>query len=247
LSVRETLRPSAFWIMAGIAVPIMEMLAKFTVSGKEKLPASGACVVAPNHYSEIDPVMMGAVIWNLGRIPRFLTKASLFKVPVVGWFLRRSGQIPVERGGIGRGNGPVGAATLVAERGNLVIVYPEGTLTRDPGLWPMRGKTGAARLAIEKNIPVIPMAHWGVQQVLPRYSKKVSFFPRKRVQVAFGDPVDLSAYAGRGSDPAALVEATDLIMDAITGLLEGLRSEKAPAQRWNPAEHDQRETGRFEG
>jgi 1-acyl-sn-glycerol-3-phosphate acyltransferase len=233
--------------MAGIAVPIMEMLAKFTVSGKEKLPALGACVVAPNHYSEIDPVMMGAVIWNLGRIPRFLTKASLFKVPVVGWFLRRSGQIPVERGGIGRGNGPVGAATLVAERGNLVIVYPEGTLTRDPGLWPMRGKTGAARLAIEKNIPVIPMAHWGVQQVLPRYSKKVSFFPRKRVQVAFGDPVDLSAYAGRGTDPAALAEATDRIMDAITELLEGLRSEKAPAQRWNPAEHDQRETGRFEG
>lgn len=245
--MRETLKPSAFWVMAGIAVPLMELLARFEVRDRQKLPAHGACVVAPNHYSEIDPVMTGTVIWNLGRVPRFLAKASLFRVPVVGWFLKRSGQIPVERGGIGRGSGPVDSAALVAERGNVVIVYPEGSLTREPDLWPMRGKTGAARLAIEQGIPVIPMAHWGVQQVLPRYSKKVSLFPRKRVLVAFGDPVDLSDYAGRGADPAALAEATERIMAAITALLEDLRGEAAPAVRWNPAEHDQKETGNFEG
>jgi 1-acyl-sn-glycerol-3-phosphate acyltransferase len=244
--VRETLKPSTFWVMAAIAVPVVDLITKFTVYDRHKLPASGGVVLAPNHYSEIDPVVVGALVWKLGRVPRFLAKASLFRVPVVGWFLRRSGQIPVERGGVARATGPVSAAGRVADNGNLVIVYPEGTLTRDPDLWPMRGKTGAARLAIEQGVPVIPVAHWGIQQVMARYSKKVSVFPRKHVAVKFGDPVDLSAFAGRGSDPAALAEATEVIMKAITELLEDVRGEKAPSQRWNPAEHDQKDTGRFE-
>jgi 1-acyl-sn-glycerol-3-phosphate acyltransferase len=126
-------------------------------------------------------------------------------------------------------------------------VYPEGTLTRDPDTWPMRGKTGAARMALEHGIPVIPMAQWGAQQILPRYSKKVSLFPRKTVTMKFGDPVDLSAYRGKPIDSGTLAAATNDIMQAITALLEDLRHEKAPAERWNPAAHDQTETGRFEG
>ena len=243
----ERSRPSIFWLLAGVVLPILATMTRFRVIDGDKLPSRGASVVAPNHYTEIDPVMVGAVVWKLGRAPRFLAKGSLFRVPVVGWLLRRSGQIPVERGGSVRGAAPLQAAQQIVDDGRTVIVYPEGTLTRDPDMWPMRGKTGAARMALEYDIPVIPMAHWGAQQVMARYGKKISFFPRKTITVKFGDPVDLSAFRGRNLDAATLTEATAVIMDAITTLVEDLRGEKAPATRWNPAEHDQKETGRFEG
>ncbi|KRC51307.1 acyl-phosphate glycerol 3-phosphate acyltransferase [Leifsonia sp. Root227] len=244
---KETSTPSIFWVLAGIVIPIMSIAARFRIVDGEKLPRRGAYVVAPNHYSEIDPVMIGMVSWKLGRMPRFLAKGSLFRIPVVGWFLRKSGQVPVERAGTSRGSAPLTAAKEIVRDGRIVIIYPEGSLTRDPDMWPMRGKTGAARMALENDLPVIPVAHWGTQQVMARYGKKISFFPRKTIDVKIGDPVDLSAFRGRNLDAATLNEATAVIMDAITALLEDLRGEKAPATRWNPAEHDQKETGRFEG
>jgi 1-acyl-sn-glycerol-3-phosphate acyltransferase len=243
---RETSRPSIFWVLAGLLLPVMNMAVRFEIVDAEKFPRTGAFVFAPNHYSEIDPVVMGVVSWKLGRLPRFMAKASLFKLPVAGWVLRKSGQIPVARGGSARGSGPVQAAEQLVDKGQLVVVYPEGSLTRDPDLWPMRGKTGAVRVALEQNIPIIPAAHWGTQALMARYSKKVSLFPRKTIRVKIGDPVDLSDFRGRSLDSATLNEATAVVMDAITRLLEDLREEKAPAVRWNPAEHDQRETGRFE-
>lgn len=242
----ETATPSVFWVLAGVLLPIMDLAARFRILHPEKFPRTGAFVLAPNHFSEIDPVVIGVVAWKLGRLPRFLTKASLFRVPVAGWLLRKSGQIPVQRGGAARDRSPVAAAEQLVEKGQLVVVYPEGSLTRDPGLWPMRGKTGAVRIALEQGIPVIPVAHWGTQAILPRYSKRVSLFPRKTITVLFGDPVDLSAFEGRSLDAATLGEATAVVMEAITRLLEELRGEPAPATRWNPAEHDQKETGRFE-
>ncbi|MEO7017072.1 MAG: lysophospholipid acyltransferase family protein [Leifsonia sp.] len=229
-----------------MVIPIMSIAVRFKVIDGEKLPRRGAFIVSPNHYSEIDPIMIGMVSWHLGRMPRFLAKGSLFKVPVVGWLLRKSGQVPVQRAG-GRGAAPLKEAQQIVDDGRIVIIYPEGSLTRDPELWPMRGKTGAARMALEHDVPVIPVAHWGTQAVMARYAKKISFFPRKTVTVKIGDPVDLSAFRGRNVDSATLSEATAAIMDAITELLEDLRGEKAPEVRWNPSEHDQKETGRFEG
>ncbi|WP_280680088.1 lysophospholipid acyltransferase family protein [Cryobacterium sp. CG_9.6] len=242
----EKSRPSAFWILAGLLLPFMNAAARFRIVDGDKFPRSGAFVLAPNHYSEIDPIVMGVVSWKLGRQPRFLAKASVFEIPIVGLILRSSGQIPVQRGGSVRGSEPVKAAQRLAARGQMVVVYPEGTLTRDPDLWPMRGKTGAVRIALEQGIPIVPAAHWGTQHVLERYSKKISFFPRKTIAVKIGDPVDLSAFRGRSLDTATLNEATAVVMQAITGLLEDLRDEKAPVKRWNPAEHNQKETGRFE-
>ena len=202
-------------------------------------------MVAPNHFSEIDPLVIGLSIWKLGRAPRYLGKASLFTVPVFGWLLRKSGQIPVERAG-SRGSDPLAAANQLVENNLVVVVYPEGTLTRDPDLWPMRGKTGAVRLALTAGVPLIPVAHWGTQKIMPRYGKKLSVFPRKNVDVRFGPPVDLSAFEGRPLNSTMLAEATDLLMVAITGLLAELRGEEPPAQRWDPAKKGQSEIGRFE-
>ncbi|HEY5224238.1 MAG TPA: lysophospholipid acyltransferase family protein [Microbacteriaceae bacterium] len=243
----EKWRPSAFWILAALVLPPLWFVVRYRIIDREKLPMHGAFVIAPNHYTEIDPVIVAAAVWKLGRAPRFLTKASLFSVPVVGWLLAKSGQIPVERASRSRTGAPLQAAERLVEHGQCVVIYPEGSLTRDPELWPMRGKTGAARMALEHDIPVIPVAHWGSQQVMARYSKKISFFPRKTVTIVFGDPVDLSEFRGKPLNAGTFAAATNAIMQDVTGLLEGVRGEKAPAERWNPTEHDQKETGRFEG
>lgn len=243
----EKSRPSIFWIMAALVLPAFSAVVRLRVIDGHKIPPTGAFIATPNHDSEVDPFVVGRALWRRGRAPRFLTKASLFTIPVVGWVLRRSGQVPVEREGSARGGAALQGARELVDNGRAVIVYPEGSLTRDPGLWPMRGRTGAARMALTHGIEVIPMAHWGTQQLLPRYGRKLDLFPRKTIEVKVGDPVDLSEFRDKPIDAAVLANATTAIMDAITRLLEELRGESAPAERWDPKRHDQKETGRFEG
>jgi len=244
----EKSRPSPFWPLAAIVVPAVGYLAKIEIRNKEKLPAHGAFVLAPNHYSEFDPLIVAAAVWRLGRAPRFMAKESLFRVPVLGWLMRKTGMVPVARAtstAAAKQTIEQSRALVQNERG--VIVYPEGTLTRDPDLWPMRGKSGAVRLALAGDIPLIPVAQWGTQQIMGRYQKGLSLWPpRKRVQVLIGDPVDISDLTGRAGEQTALNEATNRLMNAITALLEELRDEKAPATRWNPSDHGQKETGRLD-
>jgi 1-acyl-sn-glycerol-3-phosphate acyltransferase len=165
---------------------------------------------------------------------------------VLGWVLRSTGMVPVARSSsAASARQTLETSQTLVRLGRGVIVYPEGTLTREPDLWPMRGKTGAVRLAMQGDIPVIPMAHWGVQQVMPRYGKLRLWPLRRRVRVLFGEPVDLSAFRGEGQS-ANLAAATDAVMAAVAALLAELRDEPAPAKRWNPADHGQKETGRLE-
>jgi 1-acyl-sn-glycerol-3-phosphate acyltransferase len=234
-----------FRLLAALILPFMYAIARYRIQDGDKLPKTGAFVLAPNHYSEIDPVVVGLIVWKLGRAPRYLTKASLFRVPVLGWFLRKSGQVPVERAGAVRGNDPLAAAGKLVKDGLAVVIYPEGSLTRDPELWPMRGKTGAVRMALEAGVPLIPMVHWGTQQIMPRYAKRISVFPRKTIHAKIGDPLDLSAFAGKKLDTTTLNEATALLMKAITALLAELRNEPIPAEVWDPTQHNQNEIGRF--
>lgn len=231
-------------LLAVLVIPLMGLLAKITIVDGDKVPKSGAFVLAPNHYSEIDPLVIGVAMWKVGRMPRFLAKASLFKVPALGTLMRRSNQVPVERAGSGRDSDPLAAARQITEHGLAVIIYPEGSLTREPDLWPMRGKLGAVRMALDAGIPIIPVAHWGTQLVLPRYGK-LSVFPRKKITVKYGDAVDLSAFRDQPRTTKALAAATELVMDSITALLEDLRGERAPEERWDPAAKHQSETGHF--
>jgi 1-acyl-sn-glycerol-3-phosphate acyltransferase len=117
--------------------------------------------------------------------------------------------------------------------GECVGIYPEATLTRDPGLWPMVGKTGAARVALETGAPVVPIAQWGPQQLLPPYGKRPKLFPRATMHVWAGPPVDLAEFQGRPIDGPLLREVTERIMAAITELLEEIRGEQAPAVRFD--------------
>ncbi|CEA08471.1 2-acyl-glycerophospho-ethanolamine acyltransferase [Arthrobacter saudimassiliensis] len=232
-----------FALVAGAVRPVMNALMARDWRGMDKLPRDTGFIVCPNHVTEIDPLVVGHYLYNQKIMPRYLAKESLFRVPVLGAALRGTRQVPVARS-TGKAGASLEVARDVIDAGGALIIYPEGTLTRDPDLWPMRGRTGAARLALETGAPVVPMAHWGAQDVLPRYGRKIHAFPRKRVTVLAGDPVDLSDLRGQPLTRETVDEATHRIMDAVTALVAQLRGEQPPAERWDPAAHGQPETGR---
>jgi 1-acyl-sn-glycerol-3-phosphate acyltransferase len=231
-----------------VVIPLTAIFAKIEIIDGHKLPREGAYVLAPSHSTEFDPLIVAVSVWRMGRAPRFMAKESLFKVPVLGWALRATGMVPVARSSsASAARHTIEASEILVEHGRGVIVYPEGTLTRDPDLWPMRGKSGAVRLALADGIPLIPMAQWGTQEIMGRYQKGLRLWPlRKPVRVLIGDPIDVSDLRARATEPAALNEATSRLMQGITALLEQLRDEKAPAERWNPSSHGQKETGRLD-
>ncbi len=243
----EKTRPSVFWPAAAVVIPAVGWFAKIEITGGENLPIDGPFILAPNHYSEFDPLIVAVATWRLGRAPRFMAKESLFRVPVLGSLLRATGMVPVARASTANAaKQTIQQAEKLAAEGSGVIVYPEGSLTRDPDMWPMRGKTGVVRLALAGDLPVIPVATWGVQQILPRYGRLRFFPPRRRVQVRLGPPVDLERFRGAGKSQSALTAATDAVMGDIAGLLAGLREEPAPAERWDPTAHGQKEIGRLD-
>jgi 1-acyl-sn-glycerol-3-phosphate acyltransferase len=212
--------------------------------GAEHLPAAGGFVACSNHTSHIDPLTLAHFLVDHGWPPRFLAKEAVFETPVVGRIVVGAGQIPVRRGSVDAARALEDAVAAV-HAGECVVVYPEGTLTRDPNLWPMAGRTGAARIALTTGLPVIPFAQWGAQELLEPYGKRLHVFRRPLVHVWAGPAVDLSAWEGRPLDAAVLAEATNAILDAVTGLLERIRGEKAPVERWDPRSHSQPLTGDF--
>lgn len=218
---------------ATVLWPTMMTVTRRDWRGVEHLGQPGdGLIVAPNHISWIDPIVLAHFLNDHDRVPRFLAKDSLFSVPVVGRIISGAGQIPVYRRTRNAGEA-VRSAVSAVSAGEAVVVYPEGTLTRDPDLWPMTGKTGAARIALLSGRPVIPVAHWGVQQIMGPYAKELHLFPPKTLSVAAGPPVDLDDLADRDLDDDVLTEATSRIMDAITALLATLRNEQAPKLRWD--------------
>jgi 1-acyl-sn-glycerol-3-phosphate acyltransferase len=180
----------------------------------------------------VDPLIVAHIAWDHGRIPRYLAKAGLFKNRFLGFFLRAAGQIPVHRA-TRNAVGAYDAAVAAVNAGECVVVYPEGTITRDPELWPMVGKSGAARIALATGAPVVPVGQWGAQELLAPYAKKPDLFPRKLITMKVGDPVDLSDLSGDQS-AAAVTEATSRIMAAVTDLVSDVRGQRAPAQRFDP-------------
>jgi 1-acyl-sn-glycerol-3-phosphate acyltransferase len=201
--------------------------------GHEHIPAEGGVIVASNHLSYVDWAAMALFVYESGRYPAFLIKSSMFDVKGLGAFLRACGQFPVRRG-------EADAALVLKDaergldRGECLVFYPEGTATRDPGQWPMMAKTGAARLALATGVPVIPLACWGAQVILPYGSKKPHLVPKHTVRMLAGPPVNLSAYAGQPLTRDVLRDATAAVMTDITGLLAQLRGGTPPERPFDP-------------
>jgi len=196
---------SPTWRVISVIVlrPLLALLIRNKWSGTENIPKKGGVIFAPNHLSYVDWGTDALFFQANGRYPTFLIKDGAFKVKGIGPFLYKAGQLPVHRGRADAGLVLKEAEKRLAE-GAAVIFYPEGTATRDPELWPMVAKTGVARLALTSGAPVIPIAHWGTQEILPYGSKKVKLFPRKTVRTVAGKPVDLSEWAGKHTSARAL-------------------------------------------
>ncbi len=219
----------AAWILRTLMTTMM----KKDWHGAEHLPAEGAFIAVSNHVTYADPLSFAHFLYNNGRAPRFLAKSGLFKVPVIGWLLRSLDQVPVFRG-TSQAKEAVEVGQDFLERGAMISIFPEGTLTRDPDLWPMQARTGAARMALAADVPVVPVAQWGAQRLLGRYSKVLKPIPRKTVTVVAGPAIDLDDLRGKPLTHDVVREATDRIMDTLTTMVEELRGEKAPAVRYDP-------------
>jgi 1-acyl-sn-glycerol-3-phosphate acyltransferase len=209
------------------------LLTKRVWKGGDQLPRAGGFVLAANHVSEFDPVPLGHYVYDNGRLPRFLGKAEVFAVPVVGAILRSAGQIPVYRLSSDASKA-FSAAVAAAEAGECVVIYPEGTISRDPDLWPMVARSGAARVALTTGVPLIPCAQWGPQEILAPYARRPHLFPRKVMRISAGPPVDLAEFEGVELTPELLHAATEKVMAAITTLLQEIRGATAPVERFDP-------------
>lgn len=234
MAVRKLQQKRGWAFRVGVAIikPTLLTITSRTWIDGDKIPDTGGCLVVVNHISHLDPLFSAHFVYDHGRLPRYLAKSGLFKNKALAHFLTSAGQIPVER--LSRSAvGAYDAAVAAVRAGECVVVYPEGTLSRDPELWPMTGKSGAARIALETGCPVIPVGQWGAQDVLPPYSKKPKLFPRQHVTMKAGDPVDLSDLVAEARTPEVVAEATNRIMDAITALMAELRDEVPPEARFD--------------
>ena len=213
---------------------VMRPLTKRDWRYQDKVPQTGGVIFVANHISNADPLAVGQFLAFSGRWPRFLAKAAVFEIPIIGRIIGACGQIPVHRESTHSKDALIAAAQAI-EQGRALVIYPEGTITRDPDLWPMRGKTGAARLAFTTGCPVVPIGQWGAHELMP--GRRPSFprlLPRKILRVAAGDPVALGDLRQRPVTVATLDEATTRIMDAITVLVAELRAATPPMHRYDP-------------
>lgn len=224
--------PAGMWACIAGVYPVASVLFKLRYRHPERIPPRGPVLVVANHVSILDPLACARLVFDAGRIPNFLAKESVFK-GVLGPVLRSAGQIPVARYSADA-RGSVSAAQEALREGRAIVIYPEGSVTRDPDWWPMQARTGVARLALTTDAVVVPVAQWGPQRLHDYHTKK--WHPGLRVPADYlvGEPIDLSGpraevRAGRPLTGELLREVTDLIMSRIRDQLGELRGEQPPS------------------
>jgi 1-acyl-sn-glycerol-3-phosphate acyltransferase len=203
-----------------IVLPPIALWFRWRWEGLSHIPERGPALVACNHISYFDPLAQGYFIEKAGRRPRFLAKIELYKNPFLRRVLRGARQIPVRRGS--GEHTPVDAAIAALHAGEVVMVYPESTVTKNEDFSPMRGKTGIARLALASRVPVIPVAIWGSQHVW-RQGKLTTRFGRP-IWVKAGAPMDFSVQDESPEHPAVLRKVTDAVMSELSVLVDDLRA-----------------------
>ena len=223
-------RPKAgFWIRLCVVIiyPLDGLLFRIRWVNLDRIPATGPVLLVANHNSQADPLAMARLVWQAGRIPRFLVKSGVFGWPIIGQMMRGAGQIPVYRNS-GDAQDALHDASGALRAGECVIIYPEGTITHDPDYLPMSAKTGVARLALDNpKVPVIPIGHWGAHLTLGRRGR-FRPIPRKQLVASVGHPLDLSAFRGEVNAADAVTreslrKLTDHIMDAVTDQVHAAR------------------------
>ena len=208
-----------FVVVRALVQPGLGAWFRWTVEGMDNIPRRGPAILACNHVSYLDPLAIGYVVLKAGRRPRFLAKTELFRDRRLGWLLRRTGQIEVQRG-TALASTAIERALEALERGEIVVIFPEGTVTTDPELKPMAAKSGAVRLALASRAPLIPCAVWGTANVWPKggYAKRLR--PRQPLLVRVGEPLELE---GAPSSRDEIRAAGQRIMERIAALVASLQ------------------------
>jgi 1-acyl-sn-glycerol-3-phosphate acyltransferase len=233
-------------IIAFFLAPILRLMMRIRVRGLENLPKSGAYIFVSNHVTYLDPFTIAYMVYiHAKRAPHFLAKESLFRVPIFGKVITAVGQIPVYRSSGKSNEEPLRAARAFLEAGHTLLIFPEGSLTRDPELWPMRGRSGAIRLAMEAGVPIVPVAHWGDQEVLGNYSKRFRPNPFHPVDVLVGKPINIDDLLEGNLTTENVTKATERVMRRLADMVGELRGEAAPETLWDPAAKGQAVTGNF--
>jgi 1-acyl-sn-glycerol-3-phosphate acyltransferase len=212
--------------------PLMIVMSRRDWRGMENIPRTGPVIIVANHISHADPLVLAHYIYDAGRWPVFLAKSAVFKIPVLGRWLRAVEQTPVERGTVDAVKA-LDAAEAALRAGKCVLIYPEGTTTKEPELWPMRGKTGAARLWLATGAPVVPVVMWGPERLFDPRTRRLRPVPGTPVAVVAGPPVDLSKWVGAPASASTLAEVTEHIMLVLRDMLVPLRGGTAPPL-WQP-------------
>jgi len=223
-----------FWYRLAILViqPLLYIFTKRDWRGRDNIPRDGGLIIAVNHISHVDPFTLAHYLYRTRRIPRFLAKSELWSTPFVKWVVAGAGQIPVHRR-TADASLALKDAVAALERGECLVVYPEGTTTKDPTYWPMVPKTGVARLALTTGAPVVPIGQWGAQEIFGQ-DRKLHLLPRHTVRALAGPPVDLSQYDGKPLSADVLRAATDTIMTQVRQLVGELRGEHQPDVAFDP-------------
>jgi 1-acyl-sn-glycerol-3-phosphate acyltransferase len=224
------------WKLAfAVLYPPASLLVKSRYRHIERLPQQGPAIIVLNHVSHVDPFLAAKFVLDAARTPRFLAKRAIFDVPIVGPAMRAMGHIPVDRGTTDAAKAFKSAVDTL-HSGGLIVLHPEGTVTRDPDGWPMHGKSGAARLAtLAPEVPVVPVAQWGVQEQIDVYTKRIKLWPRPRHFISVGEPIDLSEFHGLQPTTAVLQQMTDVIMRRLredVAELRGLPAPSGPLYQW---------------
>ena len=202
----------------GVLKPWLASWFRWNIEGVEKIPRDGPALLAFNHIAFLDPLAAAYVVDRADRVPRFLAKHELFEDRRIAWILRGARQIPVRRG---TSDAPMALdrAFQALEEGEIIVIFPEGTITDDPDLNPMRGKTGISRLALGSGVPVIPCALWGTANVWPKgYAKR--WRPRQDICARVGEPV---TYSGDPDSPQEWERVVADVMRRIAVLVASLR------------------------
>jgi 1-acyl-sn-glycerol-3-phosphate acyltransferase len=212
----------------------MIVMTRTTWRGTQYLPATGPVIIVANHISHSDPVVLAHYVYDAGRWPQYLAKSSLFRIPVIGPILGWVRQIPVERG-TADARKALDAAVAAIEAGGCVLIYPEGTTSKEPDLWPMKGKTGAARLWLLTKAPVVPVVMWGPQRLFDPRTHKLHPRPRTPVTVVAGPPLDLSTWDNATATTAILGEISEFVMLTLRDMLVDIRGGTPPPLWSRPA------------
>src|SRR5262245_3782594 len=228
---------AVYAVAAGLVGAVITVFARLQVAGARgradvvrQLP-DGPGIVISNHTSYADGLLLALVCRRLGRSARLLATSGVFRAPVVGSVARKIGFIPVNRGAANAADS-LGPAADALGAGELVAIFPEGRLTRDPDQWPERAKTGAVRLALRTGAPIVPVAMEGAHRVV---SKRKMFgrllknvILRPKVRTAIGAPIDVRAMLEGDETPDEIRRLTDGVWSQLVDLVAELRDEEAP-------------------